>query len=212
VVHGAGRVSDLAALGLEEAGVEMERAGLRVEGHLQSTSNPAVWAAGDSADTAGVPITPVAISEAKVAASNMIKGTTVTPDYTGIPTAVFTIPELVRVGMLESEAIEQGIDLDVRYSDTSKWFSNFRIGGDHGRGQKSLSTRNMTALSGLICWDPNTPNWSTPWAWQSSWGSLRANSSPPQPRTRLWGLISAPCSRTFPQVINSGAQPPARGF
>ena len=128
VVHGAGRVSDLAALGLEEAGVEWSERGVRVEGHLQSTSNPAVWAAGDSADTAGVPITPVAISEAKVAASNMINGTTVTPDYTGIPTAVFTIPELVRVGMLESEAIEQGIDLDVRYSDTSKWFSNFRIG------------------------------------------------------------------------------------
>jgi glutathione reductase (NADPH) len=67
-------------------------------------------------------------AEAKVAASNMIKGTTTTPDYTGIPTAVFTIPELVRVGLLESEAIEQGIDLDIRYFDTSGWFSNFRIG------------------------------------------------------------------------------------
>ena len=128
VVHGAGRVADLAALGLEEAGVEWSERGVRVEGHLQSTSNPAVWAAGDSADTAGVPLTPVATSEAKVATSNMIKGTTITPDYTGIPTAVFTIPELVRVGMLESEAIEQGIDLDVRYSDTSSWYSNYRIG------------------------------------------------------------------------------------
>jgi glutathione reductase (NADPH) len=128
VVHGAGRVADLAALGLEEAGVEWSERGVRVAGHLQSTSNPAVWAAGDSADTAGVPLTPVATSEAKVAASNMIKGTTITPDYTGIPTAVFTIPELVRVGMLESEAIEQGIDLDVRFSDTSSWYSNYRIG------------------------------------------------------------------------------------
>jgi glutathione reductase (NADPH) len=128
VVHGAGRVADLSGLGLEEAGVEWSERGVSVEGHLQSTSNPAVWAAGDSADTAGVPLTPVATSEAKVAASNMIKGTTITPDYTGIPTAVFTIPELVRVGMLESEAIEQGIDLDVRYSDTSSWYSNYRIG------------------------------------------------------------------------------------
>jgi glutathione reductase (NADPH) len=128
VVHGAGRVADLAALGLEEAGVEWSERGVRVAGHLQSTSNPAVWAAGDSADTAGVPLTPVATSEAKVATSNMIKGTTITPDYTGIPTAVFTIPELVRVGMLESEAIEQGIDLDVRFSDTSSWYSNYRIG------------------------------------------------------------------------------------
>lgn len=75
-----------------------------------------------------MPLTPVAVSEAKVAASNMIKGTTTTPDYTAIPTAVFTIPELTRVGMLEAEAHERGINLAVRYSDTSGWYSNYRIG------------------------------------------------------------------------------------
>ena len=55
---------------------------------LQSTTNPADWAAGDSADTEGMPLTPVTVSEAKIAASNMIKGTTMTPDYAGIPTAL----------------------------------------------------------------------------------------------------------------------------
>jgi glutathione reductase (NADPH) len=30
--------------------------------------------------------------------------------------------------MLESEATELGIDLDIRYSDTSTWYSNYRIG------------------------------------------------------------------------------------
>jgi len=128
VAHGAGRLADLASLGLDAAGVEWGERGVRVRGHLQSTSNPAVWAAGDSAHTAGMPLTPVAVSEAKVAASNMIRGTTTTPDYTGIPTAVFTIPELVRVGLLEAEASEHGIDLDVRYSDTSGWYSSYRIG------------------------------------------------------------------------------------
>ena len=128
VVHGAGRVAELADLDLDAAGVEWGEHGLRVAAHLQSTSNPAIWAAGDSADTAGMPLTPVAVSEAKVAASNMIKGTTNAPDYTGIPTAVFTIPELARVGMLESEARAAGIDLAVRYSDTSGWYSNYRIG------------------------------------------------------------------------------------
>src|SRR3546814_14902389 len=65
----------------------------------------------DSADTAGMPLTPVAVIEAKVAASNMLNGTTTAPNYTGIPTAVFTIPELARVGMLEAEARDRGIDL-----------------------------------------------------------------------------------------------------
>ena len=104
VVHGAGRVAELAGLGLDAAGVETGEHGIQVAAHLQSTTNPVIWAAGDSADTAGMPLTPVAVSEAKVATSNMIKGTTAAPDYSGIPTAVFTIPELARVGMLESEA------------------------------------------------------------------------------------------------------------
>ncbi|MGV8851314.1 MAG: dihydrolipoyl dehydrogenase family protein [Rhodoglobus sp.] len=128
VVHGAGRVAELAALYLEEAGVEWNDRGVTVSGHLQSTTNAAVWAAGDSAATPGLPLTPVAVSEAKVAVSNMIKATTNSPDYSGIPTAVFTIPELARVGLTESEAKEQGIDVKVRYTDTSTWYSNYRIG------------------------------------------------------------------------------------
>ncbi|MBD8869319.1 dihydrolipoyl dehydrogenase family protein [Nocardioides donggukensis] len=128
VVHGAGRVPDLSDLGLDHAEVEWGDRGVRVSDHLRSTTNPAVWAAGDSADTAGMPLTPVAVSEAKVAASNMLKGTSAAPDYSGIPTAVFTIPELVRVGMLEQEARDRGIDLGVRYSDTSGWYSQYRIG------------------------------------------------------------------------------------
>ena len=128
VVHGAGRVAELADLVLDAAGVEWGEHGIQVADHLQSMTNEAVWAAGDSADTVGMPLTPVAVSEAKVAASNMIKGTTTTPDYAGIPTAVFTIPEFARVGQLEAEARADGIDLAVRYSDTSGWYSNYRIG------------------------------------------------------------------------------------
>jgi glutathione reductase (NADPH) len=128
VVHGAGRIADLDSLGLDAAGVRWGEGGVHVERHLQSTTNPAVWAAGDSADTAGMPLTPIAVSEAKVAASNMLNGTTTTPDYTGIPTAVFTIPELVRVGLLEAEAKDQTLDLEIRYSDTSSWYCSYRTG------------------------------------------------------------------------------------
>lgn len=128
VVHGAGRTPELASLDLDAAGVDWDEHGVRVAAHLQSTTNPAVYAAGDSANTAGMPLTPVAVFEGKVAASNMLKGTTTVPDYAGVPTAVFTIPELARVGMLEQDAREQGIDVDVRYSDTSGWYSNYRTG------------------------------------------------------------------------------------
>ena len=127
VVHGAGRIPQLSNLALDAANVAHDTAGVTVADHLQSTTNPAVYAAGDSADTPGMPLTPVAVFEGKVAASNMLKGTTTVPDYAGVPTAVFTIPELVRVGLLEDEATAAGMDVDVRYNDTSGWYSNYRI-------------------------------------------------------------------------------------
>jgi len=153
VVHGAGRVAELADLGLHAAGVEWRENGIQVADHLQSTTNAAVWAAGDSADTAGMPLTPIAVLEARVAASNMIKGTTTTPDYAGIPTAVFTIPELTRVGMLEAEAHEAGIDLAVRYSDTSGWYSNYRIGETAGAA-KILIDRSSDQIVGAHLFGP----------------------------------------------------------
>lgn len=128
VVHGAGRISELSRLGLEAAGVDYGLRGVNVAGHLQSTTNPRVFAAGDSADTPGMELTPIAVFEGKIAASNMLKSVTNVPDYAGVTTAVFTIPELARVGMLEIEAVAAGIDLDVRYTDTSGWYSNYRIG------------------------------------------------------------------------------------
>jgi glutathione reductase (NADPH) len=128
VVHGAGRMPELAGLDLDAAGVEWGERGVRVHGHLQSTSNPAVYAAGDAANSPGMSLTPVAVFEGKVAASNMLKATTTVPDYAGVPTAVFTNPELTRVGMLEQEAEDEDIDVDVRYRDTSDWYSNYRIG------------------------------------------------------------------------------------
>ncbi|GAB2731142.1 dihydrolipoyl dehydrogenase family protein [Nocardioides pakistanensis] len=128
VVHGAGRIPDLAGLDLDAAGIEWDEHGVQVAAHLQSTSNPAVYAAGDAANSPGMPLTPVAVFEGKVAASNMLKDTTTVPDYAGVPTAVFTVPELARVGLLEQEARDQGLDVDVRYRDTSDWYSNYRIG------------------------------------------------------------------------------------
>ncbi|HEY0950438.1 NAD(P)/FAD-dependent oxidoreductase [Nocardioides sp.] len=128
IVHGAGRAPDLTSLGLDSAGVDWDEHGVRVAPHLQSTTNPAVYAAGDSANTPGMPLTPVAVIEGKVAASNMLKATRTVPDYAGVPTAVFTIPELARVGMLEQEARDQGVNIEVRHHDTSSWYSNYRIG------------------------------------------------------------------------------------
>jgi glutathione reductase (NADPH) len=128
VVHGAGRVANLDELNLAAANVDAGPRGVTVHEHLQSVSNPAVFAVGDAADTPGAPLTPVAGFEAKVAATNMLTGSTTAPDYTAVPSTVFTIPELNRVGMLEHEARDAGLDVAVRVNDTSGWYSNYRVG------------------------------------------------------------------------------------
>lgn len=128
VVHGAGRVPKLSTLGLDAAGVAHTERGITVAPHLQSTTNPAVYAAGDAADTEGMALTPVAVFEGKVAVSNITEDHQTVPDYHGVPTTVFTVPELARVGLLEHEAHERGLEVDVRFTDTSGWYSNYRIG------------------------------------------------------------------------------------
>lgn len=50
--------------------VEHDDSGVALHPDLQSTTNPSVFAAGGPASTPGPPLTPVAVFEAKVAASS----------------------------------------------------------------------------------------------------------------------------------------------
>lgn len=122
VVHGAGRVPALGALDLDAAGVEQERGRLKLNKFLQSTSNPAVYAAGDAA-LMGPPLTPVSSHDAKVVTSNLLNGNKQEPNYTGMPSVVFTIPPLAAVGLSEAEAHRQGYKFRVRSEKASDWFT-----------------------------------------------------------------------------------------
>ncbi|MBT2502882.1 NAD(P)/FAD-dependent oxidoreductase [Curtobacterium sp. ISL-83] len=146
VVHGAGRTPNVDGLNLAAANVAVSSRGVTVAGHLQSTTNPAVYAAGDVADTAGSPLTPVAVSEGKVAASNMLKGAATIPEYTAVPSTVFTLPELNRVGLLEDEARAQGFDIIIRNTDASRWYSSYRIGAHTARAKIIIDRTTDTIL------------------------------------------------------------------
>jgi glutathione reductase (NADPH) len=146
VVHGAGRVAALDRLGLESAEIEYGNNGVKVNEYLQSVSNPGVYAAGDASDTAGWPLTPVSFLEGRVAASNMLRGNNTTADYRGVPSAVFTIPELTRVGLLESDAAKLGLDYRVKFTDTGGWYSNMRVGEDCAAVKVIIDKRNDEIL------------------------------------------------------------------
>jgi glutathione reductase (NADPH) len=129
VVHGAGRAPNLDELGLGEAGIDYGPRGVHVTRALRSVSNPAVWAAGDAADTGAPALTPVSGHDARVAAENIIANADVADvAYPPVPSVVFTVPPLARVGMLESEAEASGLEYDVHFkADTGGWYSSLRV-------------------------------------------------------------------------------------
>jgi dihydrolipoamide dehydrogenase len=72
------------------------------------TSVEGVYAAGDV--IGGWLLAHVATREGVVAAANAIGGSEKV-DYSAVPTTIYTLPEVSRVGMTEQEAREQGIEI-----------------------------------------------------------------------------------------------------
>ncbi len=128
VVHGAGRVPEIDDLGLDAAGVAWGERGVKVNEYLQSISNPMVYAAGDSAASGGLPLTPVAGYEGSVAAENILSGNQLKTAYEATPTVVYTVPPLASVGLQERAARDQGLRFRVHREDTSWWYSSRRVG------------------------------------------------------------------------------------
>jgi glutathione reductase (NADPH) len=127
VVHGAGRVPEIAGLGLGRGRIE-HHAGIRVNEFLQSISNPRVYAAGDAVDSGGFPLTPVAGYQGRVVAANLLQGNHQKVRYHAVPSVVFTLPPLASVGESEASARTKGISFATHHEDTSNWFSSRHIG------------------------------------------------------------------------------------
>lgn len=138
VVHAAGRVPEVHDLALEVAGVDRtDGGGIAVNEYLQSTTNPAVYAAGDAVASGGLPLTPVAGMQGRIVARNLLEGNTCTPNYQGIPSVVFTTPPVARVGLDPDSARAQGLRFTVHQGDTSDWYSSRRV-ALRGTGYKTL--------------------------------------------------------------------------
>ena len=132
VVHGAGRVPNLDALHLELANVDYGPRGVKVSTFMRSVSNPAVFSAGDCADTPVPNLTPVSAYEARIAFKNLLAERDERQvSYPAIPSMVFTLPPVGRVGLLEEEARQRGIEVDVHFQKTGGWYSSVRVAEPH---------------------------------------------------------------------------------
>jgi dihydrolipoamide dehydrogenase len=96
-------------LGLDAAGVQLERGYVKVDGQLRSTV-PHVWAVGDVAATP-LQLAHVAFTEG-YAVAERIAGTAVPDiDYAGIPRVTYSSPEIASVGLTQAQADERGHDV-----------------------------------------------------------------------------------------------------
>ena len=127
IINAAGRPPAIFDLDLKKANINFGKRGIEVNKFLQSTSNPRIYAAGDAADTKGIPLTPVAVMEGHIVTSNILKGNSKEADYSGIPTVVFTLPTMVSVGLTEEEAQAQHLDFTVKKNSVPGWFTAKRI-------------------------------------------------------------------------------------
>jgi dihydrolipoamide dehydrogenase len=109
-----GRGFNSRGLGLEQVGVQLGRRGEIMVNERMETNVPNVYAVGDV--TGKAMLAHVASAQGKIAVEN-IMGHATSINYDVIPTGIFTLPEVGRVGLTEAQARERaqarGQDPDV---------------------------------------------------------------------------------------------------
>jgi dihydrolipoamide dehydrogenase len=111
VLLAVGRTPYVEGLGLENAGIELnnKKRGIKVNSKMQ-TNVPNIYAIGDVNNI--ILLAHVASHQGVVAANN-IMGKPCDMDYTAVPAAIFTEPEIAMVGIGEKAAKLQGIEVEV---------------------------------------------------------------------------------------------------
>jgi len=155
VFNSAGRPPAIFDLDLEKAGISFSKKGIAVNEYLQSTSNANIYAAGDSADSRGLPLTPVAVMEGHIVASNIIKGNKKKVNYPPMPSVVFTLPTLASVGLTEAEAKSKQIEYQVNYNHAESWFNAKRLNVKEYAYKTIIDKENQTILGAHLI-GPNT--------------------------------------------------------
>lgn len=132
VLLAVGRSANVEGMGLEDLGIGLDAAGrVEVDDYL-CTAVPTIYAAGDVAGP--YLFTHMASHQAWYAAVNALFGRfrRFRVDYSIVPWATFTDPEVARVGLNEQEAREQSVPYDVTRYDIDDLDRAIADGEAHG--------------------------------------------------------------------------------
>ncbi len=114
ILAATGRKPNIDGLGLDNADIAVVNGAIAVDEHYQ-TSTPSVYALGDVTDR--IQLTPVALAEAMHLVKHLYQGGAPSLDYSLIPTAVFSQPNIGCVGLTEQQACDKYSRVDIYTSE-----------------------------------------------------------------------------------------------
>ena len=109
----AGRRLNVEGLGLEAAGVEYSRKGIKVDNRLRTT-NRRIYAIGDV--TGGLQFTHIAGYHGGIVIRNALFRLPAKVDTRAVPWVTYTEPELAHVGLNEQDAMDRGLEVEALMS------------------------------------------------------------------------------------------------
>jgi glutathione reductase (NADPH) len=111
ILYATGRVPKTGSLGLENAGVRIDKDGAVLVDDYSKTNVDSIYAIGDC--TSRMMLTPVAIAEGRAVAETLFNHNPMKPNYTNVPSAVFSIPNIGTVGLTETQALQHYEKIEV---------------------------------------------------------------------------------------------------
>lgn len=152
ILVGVGRTPNVEGLGLDAVGVEFDKAGIKVNGRLQ-TSNPRIFAAGDVCSR--YKFTHAADAMAQIVIQNALFPHPfglgyATVDSLIMPWCTFTEPEVAHVGMYEQDARDKGIEVETYTFKLDEVDRAILDGEDEGFARVHIQKGSDTILGATI--------------------------------------------------------------
>jgi dihydrolipoamide dehydrogenase len=150
VILATGREPNLAGLGLESLGLDVDASGLSTDPTGRVVGADHLWAAGDVTGIA--PFTHTATYQSSLVAANL-RGEGRIADYRGIPRVVYTDPPVAAVGVTETSAGEQGLAVAVEEIETGQLARAVTDGTERG-ALHLIADMNAGVLAGAAAIGP----------------------------------------------------------
>ncbi len=146
IMYATGRHPNTDGLGLENAGVEMDRKGAIKVDTFSKTNVDNIWALGDVTDR--IALTPVAIHEAMGFYRTEYLGDPTPSDHENVASAVFSQPPVGSVGLTEDQARERFGDVDI-YRSTFMPMKHTLTGRDEKTLMKIIADQDSQKVLGV---------------------------------------------------------------